>query len=200
MVLAAIPSIEKNQLSESDQQKLAELMISQQPFMTASPEAKHARETMFHLFNQQVYEKLKGNYFSGWSHNEDLQLDDLEVAIDELKVTEATKPYAKEFYNYLLAGLQKDNITVNQKSHQRIGLAIVAVETGQNKQSHPGLALELYIKNTQTEKVFYERFNSARISGLKYAMMQAVRSISSNILFFQKENIDQVMRKINDNK
>jgi hypothetical protein len=157
-------------LSEKDKAELVKMVFTPKPFME-SADVRMYPETMV-LFKNSIYEKMKGNVFLGYQHDEGVSVDTKVVQLVQLESLQGFEEYKAPFFEVMKRAWGKEGMSLVEKSHIKMGIAIVSVVPEKTEESFPGLVLEYYILNEKQNKAFYGRKYSGKLKGLLYAMLE----------------------------
>lgn len=181
-----------SRLSKKEKVKLVELYLKDYPFLTHSPDWKHAPETTNHFFTTPIYRKLQGNFIKGWEYNEGFVLVEKNIHLLPLKGVGDSKNHIDEMNIFLKKKLIQKGIKILADSNTQLSLCLVGAVPEISRQSLPGVIIEMCIKNKKSHKAYLFRFATGKKSGLSDALIDAADIITAKCLFFHPDNIQRI--------
>jgi len=159
---------------QENQKKIVRLMISEEPFLETSPDVKNAPETLNLFFNQNVYEKLRGNFIFGYHFDEGFTGSEKTFAVDAIKAGSDSKQYVTQFKRHLAETATKIGVRIDRDSSVRLSMYLVGVipQMQEKPFSYPGLVAEVCLFNRETKKGYFVRFGLGKKEGLDRAMQE----------------------------
>jgi hypothetical protein len=158
-------------LTDEEKRKLAELLSTMGPFLE-SPEAKNEPASLGHLFTQEIYKKLQGNFVWGYLYNQGVKIEGSEIGIDVIKGIDGTQEYIQRISSYIKSALQESGYRINPEARYRMGICVVYVqkEFVREPYSCPGVVSEVYFSDRIKKKGFFYRFSIGKKEGLEQGL------------------------------
>lgn len=198
--LQSIPPEDRiSRLDRKQKIRLVELYLKDHPFLSHSPDWKHASETTNHFFTTPIYKKLKGNFLKGWEYDEGFVMESKSIQLIPVLGVGESGRYIDEMTVLIKNGLAKRGIKINDDANTRLSLCLVGVVPVISPQSLPGIIIEMYAKNKRSRKAYLFRFATGKKTGLPDALKDAADIIILKCLFFTEENIQKIKDHIRKN-
>jgi hypothetical protein len=198
--LQAIPPEDRiSRLDRKQKIRLLELYLKDHPFISHSPDWKHAPETTNHFFTTPIYKKLKGNFLKGWEYDEGFVMESKSIQLLPVQGVGESRRYIDEITVQIKRGFAKRGIKIQDNANTRLSLCLVGVEPVISPQSLPGIIIEMYVKNKRSRKAYLFRFATGKKTGLPDALKDAADIIILKCLFFTEDNIQKIKEHIRKN-
>lgn len=151
---------------------LAELrrLSIKRPFLEDSPDVYLESQSLGTFFTRGIYQKLRGNAYFGYEHDEGFLMEGNAVQIEFLKDLAPGKPHQTAYRLALDEALKTSGFALKLSAAHQIGVCIVGVEPDETTKTLPGIMVEAYLHNKQLKKSFFTRYGAGHPRGLPAAI------------------------------
>ncbi|MCK4760852.1 MAG: hypothetical protein KAW12_01540 [Candidatus Aminicenantes bacterium] len=147
--------------------------------------------SMNEFFDSAIYEKLQGNEFFGYYHNEGVRYVGNRIAIDTISVIKGRgyekykDKFALIFLETLRAG-KKQVYVIDKGCRYSIGICLVSVKEKDDEEGVKGVVLECYVKDRKTGKRFFHRCGTGSVGELEQSMRLSAVRIVCNLQYLKR--------------
>lgn len=151
---------------------LAELrrLSIKRPFLKDSPDVYLESQSLGRFFAREIYQKLRGNAYFGYEHDEGFLMEGNAIQIGVLKDLAPGKPYQTAYRLALDEALKTSGFALKPSAAHQIGVCIVGVEPNETAKTLPGIMVEAYLHNKQLKKSCFTRYGAGHPRGLPAAI------------------------------
>jgi hypothetical protein len=153
--------------------------------------------SMNEFFDHSIYEKLVGNEFFGYYHDEGIKYDEPgnRIVIDTIAVIKdrGYDKYKDIYTRIFLHTLRESNqhtYYVVKEARYSIGICVVSIKEKDNEESLKGVVVETYIKDRKTGKHFYHRCGTGSPGGLDQAMRLSAVRVLCNLEYLKNKKLN----------
>jgi hypothetical protein len=151
---------------------LAELrrLSAKRPFLRDSPDVYLESQSLGRFFTREIYQKLRGNAYFGYEHDEGFRMEGKEIQIELLRDLTSGQPYQSAYRLALEQSLKAAAFKPKPAASHQVGLCIVGVEPKETAKTLPGVMVEVYLRNSRLKKSLFIRYGSGHPRGLPAAI------------------------------
>jgi len=205
-MLAGCISIEANQPGKTPQEMTYDEALAKyrqlgevKEFLNTDTPLKYPW-SMDKFFDRDIYQKLKGNEFFGYYHDQGVTFSGSRIAIDTVAAIKGQgyETFRDTYIKILLQTLRlyrKNPLTIDKQAPFSLGICIVSVKAQSNDNSPVGLVLETYIKDRRTGRYFFHRCGTGVSGSLEQAMALSVARILCNLDYLRSGKNSQAKER-----
>jgi hypothetical protein len=151
---------------------LAELrrLSTKRPFLDDSPDVHLESQSLGRFFTREIYQKLRGNAYFGYQHDEGVLVEGSAIQLEVLKDLTPGKPYQAAYRLALDEALKTSGFALKPSAAIQIGVCLVGVEANETPKTLQGIMVEAYLHNKQLKKSFFIRYGAGHPRGLPAAI------------------------------
>jgi hypothetical protein len=151
---------------------LAELrrLSAKKSFLQDSPDVYLESQSLGKFFTPQIYQKLRGNAYFGYAHDEGFRIEGNHVQIDVLKSLASGQSSQAAYRLALEQALKASGFERKSAAAHQIGLCIVGMEPKETAKTLPGVMVEAYLRNNRLKKSLFIRYGAGHPRGLPAAI------------------------------
>jgi len=173
--------VKKPEISREDLEFM-KAASEKKPFLESSPDPDNEPQSVNRFFTQDIYERLAGNEYFGYSFDEGFSWNGDSVSMDIIKTIPSTRLYHHAFHESFKAALLDRGLDTVSQSPFRVGLCLVGVEPVRTRETVPGVMIEVYFSNQSSGKSLFWRLGVGSRNGLSSAMVDAADLIVEMLL------------------
>ena len=173
--------VKKPEISREDLEFMKALS-EQKSFLESSPDPESEPQSLNRFFTQEIYARLTGNEYFGYSFDEGFSWSGDSFSIDIIKTIPSTQIYHHAFHESFKSAILDRGLDAVSQSPFRVGLCLVGVEPVRTPETVPGVMIEVYFCNQSSGKSFFWRMGVGSRNGLAAAMVDAVDLIVEMLL------------------
>ena len=162
---------------------LAELrrLSTKRPFFDDSPDVYLESQSLGRFFTREIYQRLRGNAYFGYEHDEGFLMEGNAIQIEVLKDLVPGKHYQTAYRLALDEALKTSGFALKPSAAQQIGICIVGVEPSETAKTLPGIMVEAYLHNKQLKKSFFTRYGAGHPRGLPAAIRLSAEMLTAQL-------------------
>jgi len=181
LVSLASAQVKKPEISREDLEFM-KAVSEKKFFLESSPDLVDEPQSLHQFFTQDIYARLSGNEFFGYSFDEGFSWNRDVVSMDIIKTIPSTRLYLQAFQESIKSAMLDRGLDIAPNAPFRVGLCLVGVEPVRTPETVPGVMIEVYFNNQSSGRSFFWRMGVGSRNGLAAAMVDAVDLIVEMLL------------------